>query len=155
MGIMSKTGNFLGHFFNVRVDKWVGVSFLKNTADVFVSASKELLKIQKTSNPEDFNEAVERLSITEEELKNQSYRYKLFAQIFLVLTFFVLGYGVYLFMHDNPMGTIMTAAISFYVLTQAFRYHFWHFQIERNQLGCSIREWAQYLFSCNKLSRRT
>jgi hypothetical protein len=155
MGILSKTGNFLGHIFNVRVDKWVGVTFLKNTAGVFLSAGKELLKVQKSKNPEDFDEAVERLSLTKEELKNQSYRYKLFAFIFLSLALLVLMYSLYLFTHQNKSGSIMSLAISLYVLTQAFRYHFWHFQIERNQLGSSMKEWAQYLFSINKLSRRT
>lgn len=154
MGIMSKTGKFLGHFFNFRIDKWIGVSFLKSTADLFVSSAKELLKVRKARYPEDFEEAVDRLSLTEAELKAQSLRYKSFAFIFVLMALLVLSYGFYLYTKKNILGCIMSISIFVYVLTQAFQYHFWYMQIETNKLGSSIKDWFYFLFSFIKMSSR-
>ena len=155
MGILSKTGSILGHFFNFRVDKWIGVSFLKNTAEVFYNSAKALVTIQQERNPEAFDEAVQRLSLSTADLKAQSSRYKSLALLFLFLAVVVMGYGIFLCLNHNTIGFIMTLSLFIYVLTQAFRYHFWHMQIETGKLGCTIKEWAHYLFSLHKTSRET
>jgi len=35
----------------------------------------------------------------------------------------------------------MVVALTLYVLTQAFRYHFWLFQLRNRKLGCTLSEW--------------
>jgi intracellular multiplication protein IcmV len=58
----------------------------------------------------------------------------------------VLGYAVWLAFQRAWLGLLPTLAISVSVLSQAFRYHFWLFQIKTQKLGCTLNDWFQAHF---------
>lgn len=65
--------------------------------------------------------------------------------IFLILSVLIFSYAVYaLFAGEWPNALIGTA-LTCLLLAQAFRYHFWLFQIHRGKLGCTWQEWAASL----------
>lgn len=111
-----------------------------------------MIKSFFTLNPpkkkvEEFDTAVKKYDLDEEMLKAKSLGLKRLAySVFAVAVFFVF-YGMY----QLAFGSIRSALIAFVevgvALVLAFRYHFWHFQIEKRKLGCSVKEWFKDSFT--------
>lgn len=97
--------------------------------------------------PEEFDNTVKKYDLDEETLKAKSLGLKRLAySVFGVAVFFLL-YSMY----QLAFGSIRGALIAFVevgvALVLAFRYHFWHFQIEKRKLGCSFKEWFKDSFT--------
>ncbi len=91
---------------------------------------------------ETFEEALQRLNITEQELEQRRKEFTRLMITYILIAIAVFAYGVYVVsMHKNIAGFIMCFAITIYTLTHAFRYHFWIYQIKYRKLGCSLRDW--------------
>lgn len=132
----------LGSVVNIRVDKWVDFDYLKGTLDFTVRQIKNIFSQHKQPfTAEDFEEARERLNLSEEDLIQQWKQYKNLTLFFSSLTIFIFIYFLYLVFRSNFMGACMTFALSLYGLSQVFRYHFWMYQIKRKKLGCTLKEW--------------
>lgn len=91
--------------------------------------------------PETFEEAVARLGLHEQDLKQRESMFLKQAGIYLILGFFILLYGVYLAVQSSFNGLILCLVVSFVALANAFRAHFWYYQTKHRKLGCSFQEW--------------
>lgn len=132
----------LGTVVNIRVDKWVDLDSIKGTVNFTIRQTKNLFSQHKqVFDIEDFEEARARLHLSEEDLISQLNQYKNLALFFSFLSFTVFIYFIYLVYRSNFMGACMTFGISLFGLSQAFRYHFWMYQIKRKKLGCTLKEW--------------
>ncbi len=87
---------------------------------------------------------MKRLKLNEEDIEQTGQSYLLFALIFMFCGLFALIFSFYLlFHHVSISGFVIGIAVSAMFLTQAFRYHFWFFQIKHRKLGCTFQEWLQ------------
>jgi len=141
MGFFSRAKKVASLFVNWRVDKMMGYNNIKDNATYFYSTFMSLFVPEYPKIEESFEEAVERLNLTSEEIKQKATLFKFYMYLFLAISFLLFAYSFYIFSNDNWMGAIMSFTMAFYPLTQAFRYHFWQFQIRNQKLGCSLREW--------------
>lgn len=135
-----------GRFFNFRIDQWVDYENIKSTALFIMRQTKFLFSSHKPNNTqhigENFEEAKLRLNLTDEDLVLQAIQYKRFTLFFLLLSMAVFLYALFLIaIQRNIMGFCMAFSLTLYGLSQAVRYHFWYFQIQRKKLGCSLQEW--------------
>lgn len=127
-------------FFNPSA--WLGISELKGYNQVYKDAIKNTFVVPKPRRRESFKEAMKRQGLTEEKLQAIDKQYLITSFVFLmlgVLTFFISFY--YLIHHGSIAGWILCLAVMALFLAQAFRYHFWHFQIKHRKLGCTFAEW--------------
>ena len=141
----SQTGRLMKTVFNPRV--WMDFEQLKKSTTYLTSGFSKLFKLEdKSNNTDDFNEAMVRLGLSEEKLTQQKKSLFRLSIIMVVLAFFVFVYAMYhiYFGHFHAAGA--TGVIFMVILTLAFRYHFWYYQLATRRLGCGVREWFTYGF---------
>ncbi|HVY53022.1 MAG TPA: type IVB secretion system protein IcmV [Gammaproteobacteria bacterium] len=130
-------------FFNPRA--WFGYDFVADQTRTMWSIFKGATALpQPVHGPETFEEAMRRLNVNEADLVAISKSYFNYAILFVTLTAIDLTYGIYLLFHHRAfLGLVLALAVSALLLAQAFKYHFWYFQIKNRKLGCTVEEWRQ------------
>lgn len=127
-------------FFNPRA--WLGYDALKDQTRTIWTIAKDAAAVPQPEHVETFEEAMVRLNIKEEDLKGIARDYFFYALFFLGLAVADFIYGLYLLFHHHAfLGLVLALAVCAFILVQAFRYHFWHFQIKNRKLGCTFEEW--------------
>ena len=154
MGFWRKTGKVLGHAVDIRVDRWLSFEELKKSSSYFWRHTKQLFKTSPPGQPETFEEAVSRLNLTPKELRLQKKRYQYLLYLFLSMAAALLIYTVIIANLGNLKGAAITLALAIYALSNAFRFHFWCFQISQKKLGCKGKEWLRYTIPFIKSSKR-
>ncbi len=96
---------------------------------------------KKANTVETFEEAMQRLDLTEEDLIERQKEFTRLCYFFLALAMVVVAYALYAAFTGTMMSSLISFCLALYALTQAFRFHFWLFQIKNRKLGCSIKEW--------------
>lgn len=145
MGFWKGTKKVVGHMVDVRVDRWIDFVTLKTSTLYFSAQLKNLFTIKKAENPESFEDAVDRMALSPEDLAKQSQRFLKLSLFFLLMTAALIVYAVALFKLKNGVGGVICLSLSLYALSLAFRFHFWHFQISQKKLGCGIWEWCKVM----------
>ena len=141
MGVIRSTGKVAGKVVNVRVDKWIGVEYISETFKNITHSAKGLFKAPIAEHSESYDEAVERLKITDVDLyqRKREFTYMMILYLFVAVAVFI--YGVIISIGGNFMGFCMSLGVTVYALCHAFKYHFWIFQIKQKKLGCSLQDW--------------
>jgi intracellular multiplication protein IcmV len=130
-------------FFNPRA--WLGYDTLKESTQGFLAIVRGVVR-QRTFEPgekETFNEAATRLNLAENDLKDLQLTYFSYALLFLLIALGVVGYSIWLIIHLYVSAFILSFALVALLLSQAFRFHFWYFQIKHRKLGCTLNEWLK------------
>lgn len=143
MGFFSRTKKVASLFVNWRVDKMMNIKSIHDNATYFYTTFLSLFRHEYPKMEESFEEAVERLELTPEKLERKASQFLLFTFLFIFISILLFLYSLFMFANGNWMGSIMSFFMIFYSLSQAFRYHFWHFQIKNKKLGCTLREWLK------------
>lgn len=141
MGFFSGLKKVTGHIVDVRVDKWMSLGFMKETFTQLKGVVEDLFIAQKASRTETFEQAMERLELTEDDLKQRKKEFTRLCAFFLVVAFSILVYGIFRAYHGHLIAALISLCICLYTLSQAFKFHFWLFQINHRKLGCTIDEW--------------
>ncbi len=149
MGIWSGTKKVASHLVNLRVDKWIGYSYLKDTLHFFLDISKSLFKPEQVRIHESFEEATQRLHLNAEDLNQRAKQFQRWTCVFLLLALGLLAYTIYIFRQNNFMGTCMSLGLVLYACSQALKFHFWRYQIQQQRLGCSLKECLYATFRKN------
>lgn len=143
MGIFksSKEKGFRPRIVDLRVDRWLSVDYLKETTSHFKAILNDIVVPKRARYSETFDEAVHRLHLTDSELAQRKLEFSRLFYFFIILSLFVIGYGLYFAFHGHFISAIISFCLSIYSFTQAFRFHFWLFQLKNRKLGCTLREW--------------
>jgi intracellular multiplication protein IcmV len=131
-------------FFNPRA--WLGYDALKAQTVFLYNLIKNIFVTTEAApvRTESFAEALTRLNLTEQEADDIGKNYLFYSLGFVGIAAFAMLFGFYLlFVHHTFAGWILSLSITALLLAQAFRYHFWHFQIKFRKLGCTFEEWKQ------------
>lgn len=131
-----------GYVFNFRVDKWFGLDQFKSSSGQLVDEAKTIFVGEKASRTETFEQALQRLNVTEQELQARLKEFRRLLVVYLLVALVLFVYSTYIaYAYDNILGFFMGLAVTTYALSHAFKYHFWIFQITHKKLGCSLKEW--------------
>lgn len=137
-------------FINPRA--WLGVDSLKEQTKTISTFVKDAVTIRKPEITETYDEALQRLDIKEADAKKTARIYLSYAVLFVALAVLDFFYGMYLiFHHGTFLGMVLALAVCTLLCAQAFRYHFWYFQIRSQRLGCTVQEWREFLLGKRKL----
>ncbi|RDI41686.1 type IVB secretion system protein IcmV [Aquicella lusitana] len=122
---------------------WVGSDSIKEQNQTIWSILKDIfVSPEAPVKKETFEEAAKRLELTEEDIKQARANYYFYAILFAVLGAATALFSLYLlFFHLSFYGLLLAAAASGLFFAQAFRFHFWYFQIKHRKLGCTFDEW--------------
>lgn len=126
---------------------WLGYNEIKENNQTIWDTSKDLFKPATPHREEQFEAAVQRMKLSEADLKETYQDYQFFAYLFLALGIAAILFSFYVAFNLNIAGLFLGFAMSVLFLGQAFRYHFWAFQIKNRKLGCTFAEWKQAVFN--------
>ena len=122
---------------------WLGYDVLKDNTKTFWAFFKAVFfpETPKAERKETFEEAVARLELTEENIQNIDKNYVLFAFIFGVAGLGLFIFALFLLFDAAFLGCLLALSGAAILLSKAFKFHFWHFQIKHRKLGCTFDEW--------------
>lgn len=147
MGIFSKTKRGIVWLFALKPSKWIDYQNLKQTASYLFELGRSFYQIPSANQNETFEEAVEKLNLTDTDLELRFKNFSFLIYFFLFLSLLIGCYFFWLALHGHFMGSCMSFAIMVYSLSLAFRYHFWRYQLQRRKLGCTTQEWLNDLLN--------
>jgi len=120
------------------------VEDLKNQNVTIFRILKALFTKSVPRQEETFEQAMERLGLTEEDVKKTASTYRLYAFFFLFLSACIFVYGFYLlFTTLSLAGCLLAMAATSVCLAQAFRFDFWAYQMRVRKLGVTLTEWKK------------
>lgn len=141
MGLWKSTKNVASKIFDVRIDRWMSLSYLKTVSSQTGSILTKLVVPKKATRVETFEQALERLNLTEADLEQRKKEFTQFVWLFLGIAFIIIAYAIYMIFKGYPIVGLISFCISLYALSQAFHFHFWLFQMKHRKLGCTLQEW--------------
>ncbi len=98
---------------------------------------------------ETYEEAIARLSLNPEEVvaRKNNFLYSTMIYAFFALGFF--SYLVYLLLNARFLAASLTIVLVALMLVAAYREHFWYMQMSKKKLGCSFKEWLDFVLRRN------
>lgn len=141
MGLWKSTKNIASKVFDVRVDKWMSLNYLKDVSGQTRSILKDLVIPKKATRSETFEQALERLHLTQDDIAQRKIEFTRLVYLFLGISLIIIGYAIYMIIKGYPLVGLISFCLSAYTLSQAFHFHFWLFQMKNRKLGCTIKEW--------------
>jgi intracellular multiplication protein IcmV len=124
---------------------WLGYNILRSQSVYIWTVIKIILgpffALPTAKHAETFEEAVKRLSLTEEDIKSSENLYWFYAAGFGIIGLGITILAIIFLLQGAFLGFLLALAVASLVLSQAFRYHFWYFQIKHHKLGCTFEEW--------------
>lgn len=144
MGIFRSTGRGLKWAFKPAVDmpSWLGYRQIAALSSRFTRGVKPtFVPLKPVESSETYDEAVVRLKLSEEELALQQKSLLRLTIFYLLAGLAILIYGIFLFWGGGFSSGCLAIALTVLAFANAFRHHFWYFQMKHRKLGCSIKEW--------------
>lgn len=130
-------------FFNPRA--WLGYDTVKETSQGFWGIMKGVFGLRASSfapvKHESFSNAAARFNLTDNDLNDMQLTYFSYALLFVLMAVGILIYSVWLLLHLYISSFVIGLAVVVLLLGQAFRFHFWYFQVKHRKLGCTFAEW--------------
>jgi intracellular multiplication protein IcmV len=131
----------------VNPSAWLGVDGIKSTFSAVVALVIGVFRRPEVGEPETFEEAMQRREVTEDDIKSMITNYLTYAYLFVCCGVATVVFAFYLlFFHFTLSGWLLAMASSALFFAQAFKFHFWAFQLQQRKLGCTFAEWKQSLF---------
>lgn len=143
-GAYEKTKGTVKYFFNIPA--WIGSENVTDSGRWVLDLWNRLTHVSKSERQETFEEALERLGLTEEEIQE---RYKVFNRMAWLMVFmFFLGAVYTIYLAKTASLTILLASFGILVFLFALfmRYSFWAYQIKERRLGSSFSDWMRGLW---------
>lgn len=144
MGFFSGVKRFFKPF--VDISSWGSFNQLKKQTDDIKGIAEKLFTTNTAKRHETFEEALARLNLTENDIQQRIIELKRLTLIFVLFIIMLMGYLIYLILHQAWIGSVACTGIIFAIAGQTFRYHFWLFQIKQRRLGCTLQDWFYNLF---------
>lgn len=127
-------------FFNPSA--WLGYKQLKVNSLAIWGFVKLAITPAKPERSESFEEAMKRFKLSETDIKEQKTTYFMYAFCFALAGLVIVGASFYYLIHYHSLaGFLVGLVVSTFAFAQAFRFHFWYFQLKFRKLGCTVKEW--------------
>lgn len=151
MGLFSGLKKVGGRIIDVRVDKWMSLSSIKDSFDKTSSILSGLVIPENAKRKETFQESLVRLGISEADLEQRKKEFFRLVVIYTLIGLSIIFYGIYMAIKQHFAAGLISICLSLFAFGQAFRFHFWLFQIQHRKLGCTLKEWLNSSVSGEKI----
>ncbi|MCF6767644.1 hypothetical protein L3V86_04615 [Thiotrichales bacterium 19S11-10] len=105
-----------------------------------------LFRVKKSEDACEY-EDLSSMGITDEKIRKSVAAFTRFYRFFFVIGLAILIYAMYLILVNSFYAAIVALPLSLVCFANAFKYHFWVFQVKKKKLGCSVGEWFHYVTS--------
>jgi intracellular multiplication protein IcmV len=140
MGIRSLLKVSRKTFFDPKA--WVDYETVKTSNKTIWDSIKGLFVPVQTGNKETFVEAMARFGLKESDIELTQKNYFMISIVLAGLGLIATIFAFYLlFAVKSFQGWLLSMAVIALLLSQAFKYNFWAFQIKHRKLGCTFDEW--------------
>ncbi len=144
--MFSKKRSLRSHIANsFKISQWMGITMLTNSSRSIYGMYRGLITPPRASRKESFTEAVSRLGVTERNIKDQLYYYKMTSSIYGLFLLFGVFYNVVLYYKGSAGAVVMGTAYCFLIGAFFFRESFWYMQIKKRKLGMSMSDWCKFM----------
>lgn len=123
------------------VGTWFNADEVKKSSFFVKDSFRRLFIIQKPTHNENFNTAIERLNLSEEDVIERQKNFHRLAGLMFLFAFICLIYTIYLLYSAYFDGGALALIVTLLCFASACRYHFWYFQVKNRKLGCTLKEW--------------
>lgn len=123
------------------VPRWVNAKQYIETNKTLFTRIKDVFRIAKAQRHETFDAAMQRLQVSDQDLKERLQSNQRAMMIILLFVAILCVYGIILMFKGTVAGVVVVLAIIALSAVRAFQYSFWNFQIKNRKLGCSFKEW--------------
>ncbi len=147
MGLWSGFKKGVDFVFYIRPKQWVSWDFFKHTTGQTVNILKDLYKTPQKGRSETFYQAIARHKLSIEDLDTLKKKFYYFSLFFMTCAIGMVIYACDGFYQGYMLRGIGSLSLVTFLLAQAFRYHFWYFQIVQKKLGSSFAEWVSFMRS--------
>ncbi|MGD0466621.1 MAG: type IVB secretion system protein IcmV [Gammaproteobacteria bacterium] len=144
MGFLSGTKKVVGHIVNFKVTDWINATYHKDVFKYLCNYTKTTFTTEQALRQETFEQAMERLQLTEEDLiARKTEFYRLFV-ISLLISIALFIYTMFITIkYKNLYGFSLGIGVTILGLVRTFKYHFWLTQINKKKLGLTFKEWIE------------
>lgn len=143
MKVRQKVGKGLKSL--VDFPRWMGWLQIKDSAKEVQNLAKIVMSPETAKHKETFEEAVKRLNLTDQEIKRQTNRHFAMFLIFLIMTLVLMAYSIYLLINHHYQGFLLGTFVGVLSSSFAFREHFYYFQMKTRRLGCTLKDWVDFV----------
>lgn len=141
-----KSRGFFRTVFNVDVRRWFAVDEVAAGGRAVASAYRDLFTKTSIKRQETFEEAVQRLQLSEVVLKKQKRNFLFFSFFYLLVGMGLTWYAFYLLLNKGfALAFFVCFIMGILMLSYAYKEHFWYMQISRRKLGCTFKEWINFI----------
>lgn len=132
---------FLGSLYDVKA--WLGYKHVATGASIINTTAQTVINTKNSTKlpPEEFQEAVERLELSEAELQAMQTGYLRNFIIFFIIGLLFAGYSLYRFNNAQWLAGVISLFLTALTFIFSMSAHFWYFQVKNRKLGCSLKEW--------------
>lgn len=125
----------------LNVPGWLGINSLKEPTKELIKQGKTIYSVPKSQRKETFEQAMERLNLTEQDLKQR--KHYLHSQAFLsgAMALLVFIYGLYLLWNAYWLVSLIALGVMMLSLIKLCQARFWLTQIKKRRLGLSFKQW--------------
>lgn len=149
MGLKTSMRKGFGSGLNPK--KWIGFDLLAGTTKTVLYSAKTLFGSRNSKVPhETFENAVQRMQLSENDLKKRMRSAKQLITVFILFSITLFLYSIYHFSKTHIADGFICLILTLLTLAYASREHFYLFQMQRKKLGCSYKEWLLALLPNKK-----
>lgn len=135
----STTNNLIKAFFNPRA--WSSYDMMLDIWSYLVDAVTRFFLPAPRKNYQKLDEVMIKLSLSEKDIQLRKKIFFRMSILLFILGLLIFAYTVYHLLYRQYIVVIVGTVVSLLALTFAFRYHFWYFQLKKEKLGCTFKEW--------------
>lgn len=132
------------------VTGWMGVHNLKETGDNIVKNFKDLSDTRIVPIVETFEEAMQRLGLDEAGLERRKKQCYYTGWFYLACSLILFSYGIYLIANEGYIAGFVAWILCVFAVALAYRESFWYFQMSVRKLGCSFKEYQNFILGRKK-----
>lgn len=124
---------------------WFDIEGTVRTNKTLFSVLKDLFVVAKPEITEDYEAALQRQGLSDEQAQTLGNQYKKYALGLLFIGLFCLSFGIVGFLMSflHWRATLFFTLMAALLFAQAFRYDFWGMQIRVRKLGCNFQDWRR------------
>lgn len=128
----------------VNFPRWMNLGQLKANAAAIKKMIQDMRLYRPAIREETFEEAMQRLNLTEEILKERMRTCFILGLLYTVGAIGFLIYTIYMIWHGH-LGMILGILITVLLAVFAYRESFWYFQMKTRKLGNTFKDWVSYI----------
>lgn len=132
----------LKRYFNPK--RIMSIDQIKSFGGLIRESTRGLFKVKQPARVETFDEAKQRLNLTEADIIQKTKQFLVMALIYVSLAIAAFVYAIYLLSEHSFLAAILALVLTFFLLANALREHFWYMQMKLRYLGLNLHDWIKF-----------